>query len=209
MSDSFGLVLAIAGAWVVIGLVLSIVMGRRGHDSAGWLVLGALLGPLAVVMAVDAERNEERLRPARLAGGPRAPAGSGPVDLLVGYDGSPESAAAVDAAVGLLGPRIGRLTVATVVPYDDVREEERRADQELRRLASRMVGRGVEMEVLHGRPSTALRDFARDGGYELLVIGTRGAGISKAILGSAASELARDSDVPVLLVGGRGLSQAA
>jgi nucleotide-binding universal stress UspA family protein len=203
MSDSFGLVVAIAAAWVSIGLVLSIVMGRRGHNTAGWLVLGTLVGPLAVVLAIDSERNEARLEPAPLPGGPRAPAGSGPVDLLVGFDGSPESAAALDAAMGLLGPRIGRLTVATVVPFGGVREQERRAGEELRRLEAGMPGRGVELEVLHGHPATALQDFAAAGGYELIVIGTRGTGITKAILGSAASELARGSDVPVLLVGGR------
>jgi nucleotide-binding universal stress UspA family protein len=209
MSDSFGLVLAIAACWVAIGLTLSVVMGRRGHDTAGWLVLGTLLGPLAVALAVDAERHEERLEPARLPGGPRTPAGQGPVDLLVGFDGSAESADAVQTAVELLGPRIGRLTVATVLPYDDVRGEERQAHEELRRLAARMPGRGVELEVLHGHPATALRSFACDGGYELIAVGTRGAGITKAILGSAATELARDSEVPVLLVGGHGASPRA
>ena len=47
-----------------------------------------------------------------------------------------------------------------------------------------------------------LRECARDAGYELIVVGSRGAGISKAILGSAATELARNSAVPVLVVGG-------
>lgn len=93
MSDSFGLVVAIAAGWVAIGLVLSVVIGSPGHDSAGWLVLGTLLGPLAVALAVDAERKKELLEPARLPGGPCAPAGPGPVDLLVGFNGSSESAA--------------------------------------------------------------------------------------------------------------------
>ena len=35
-----GLVIAIAAGWVATGLLLSIVMGRRGHDSFGWLVTG-------------------------------------------------------------------------------------------------------------------------------------------------------------------------
>lgn len=34
-------------------------------------------------------------------------------------------------------------------------------------------------------------------------MGTRGKGLTNAILGSAASELARDSSIPVLLVGER------
>ena len=139
MSDSFGVVVAIAAGWVVIGLALSIVMGRRGHNSFGWLVLGALLGPLAVVLAVDA-RRAARSRPSRLAGAPRTPAGSGPIDVLVGYDGSPESVAALEGAVAILGQRIGRLTVATVVSYDDVREQERLATAKLRHFATGASG---------------------------------------------------------------------
>lgn len=201
MSDNAVLVIAIAAGWLAVGLVLSIVMGRRGHSGFEWLVLGTLLGPFALVLAFEAGRHDERLEPARLPGGLRAAEGHGPVDVLVGYDGSPESAAALQAAVGLLGLRIGRLTVATVVPYGDIPESEREAQEELRRLAARTPGHEPELEVLHGHPSNALREFATAGGYELIAVGTRGAGITRAIVGSAATELARDSKIPVLLVG--------
>lgn len=199
----FGFVVAVAAAWLAIGLVLSIVMGRRGHNSLGWLVLGALLGPLSVLLAVDAKRHDERLDPVLLAGRLPATSGTGPVDVLVGYDGSPESVAAMDAVVELFGDRLGRLTVATVVPYGDIRAQERLATEELQRLPSLDAGRAPDLEVLHGHPASALRQCAIEAGYELIAVGTRGKGLTKAILGSAASELARDSKVPVLLVGGR------
>lgn len=203
MSDSFGFVVFVAAAWLAIGLVLSIVMGRRGHSSFGWLVMGALLGPLAIVLAIDAQRHDEGLTPRPLASGSPATAGSGPVDVLVGYDGSPDSAGAVEAVVELLGDRLGRLMVATIVPYGEIREPERLASERLRRLPGGKTGRAPELEILHGHPSTALRQCAIDEGYDLIAVGTRGKGLTKAMLGSAASELARDSKVPVLLVGGR------
>ncbi len=60
MTDSFGLFLvAVAAAWLVIGLVLSLVMGRRGHDGFSWLVMGSLLGPLAIVLALNSSRHEQ------------------------------------------------------------------------------------------------------------------------------------------------------
>src|SRR5690348_5187902 len=99
-------------------------MGRRGHDSFGWLVLGTVLGPLGVILAIAA-RSDEKLDPARLRLGPRAIPASGTIDVLVGYDGSAESLAALQTVPALLGDRLGRLTVATVVPYDQVRESER------------------------------------------------------------------------------------
>lgn len=204
MSDSSGFLLAVAATWLVIGVALSVLMGRRGHDSFGWLVTGALLGPLAFVLAVDARRHEERMQPERIpVSAPAPPLPAGPVDVVVGYDGSPESVAALDAVAGLLGERLGRLTVVTVVPYGDIRLPQRQAADALRSLAARGAPRPPELEVLHGHPATALAQLAAEGGYDLIAVGTRGSGITKAVLGSASSQLARDSKVPVLLVGGQ------
>jgi nucleotide-binding universal stress UspA family protein len=202
MSAGARLVLGIGITWVAIGLLLAIVMGRRGHNSFGWLVIGILLGPLAVVLALTA-RGQEALRPARLRPGSRSLGGPGTVDVLVGYDGSPESLAALDAVPELFGERLGRVTVATVVTYGDVKELERKATAGLRELGARPGAGGYELELLHGEPGAALGQFAREGGYELIAVGTRGAGVTKAILGSAASQLSRRSTVPILVVGGR------
>ena len=209
MSGFVGLVIAVAVGWVAIGLLLSIVMGRRGHDSFGWLVTGTLLGPLAVVLALDARRRTEQLRPKRVRQGPPAIPSRGSVDVLVGFDGSPESRAAIDAVPALLGDRLGRLTVATVVPYGELREQERVATKALRSLEGQALGGGCDLELLHGQPASALSQYAAEGGYALIAVGTRGAGISKAILGSAATHLAEDSKIPVLLVtAGRGSAGA-
>ena len=203
----FGLV---AVVWLAIGVVLSVVMGRRGHNGFGWLVTGTLLGPFGIVLAVDAGRHGEGLTPLSVPRAERstadtapapAPAGAGPVDVLFGSDGSPESAVALDAAVALLGDRVGRLTVAMVVPYGDVTAPERRAKESLRRLTDRTPG--ADLEILHGNPSTALRQFAAEGGYGLIVVGSRGKGLTNAFLGSAAEELSRRSEIPVLVVGER------
>ena len=129
---------------------------------------------------------------------PRAPARSTCSSVPTGR---PSRTAAVDAAVALLGDRLGRLTLATVVPFGDVKAPERRAAEQLRRQAGRVPT--ADLEVLHGHPSEALRQCAVEGGYQLIVVGTRGKGLTRAVLGSAATELARDSEVPVLLVGER------
>jgi len=206
MNRSLGAVVLVVGAlWMTIGLTLSIVMGRRGHSGFSWLVLGTVCGPLGVVLAVDAGRHREGLAPEPVSRGrvttSVASAEGGPVDVLVGYDGSPESAAALAAVRALLGDRLGRVTVATVVPFGDIRANEAAATEGLRRLAS-ALGAPPRLEILHGNPSTALRNYATEGGYELIAVGTRGAGVTKGVLGSAANELAHGGGkVPVLLVG--------
>jgi len=204
MSDSLVVVLSVVAAWATIGVVLLMMMGRRGHNGFGWLILGSLLGPLGVVLAIDARRHDERLEQTTLSEAVPATQGSGPVDVLVGYDGSPESAGVSHAVVDLLGDRLGRLTVVTVVPYGSVPAQERLARERLGPLADRTSGRVPVLAIVHGHPSAALRESASEGGYDLIAVGTRGAGFTKAILGSAASELARDSKVPVLLVGAAG-----
>ena len=206
MFDSFTFLLVVGGAWLAIGLSLSLVMARRGHDGFGWLVIGALFGPLSLLLALDTARHDEVLGPITVRQAKTA-AGAGNadvVDILVGYDGSPESRAAIEAAAEQAGESLGRLTVATVVPYDDIVEAERSARSELQRLAEtgdEDVVRVTEFKVLHGRPSEALRQWAEQDGYELIAVGSRGAGLSKRIVGSAASELSEGGRVPVLVVG--------
>ncbi|MEZ5406588.1 MAG: universal stress protein [Acidimicrobiales bacterium] len=128
---------------------------------------------------------------------------------IIGLDGSPQSSAALDSVVALFGERLGRITLATVVDYDAAIEptdtgtaERARALTDLEHVSHRLIDQGINPQtvVLAGRPSDALRDFAVAQGDELLVVGSCGRGMSKAILGSAAAALAHSSTVPVLIV---------
>lgn len=190
------ILLLVIAAWFAIGVVLSLTLGRRGHDGFGWFVLGTLLGPAAILFALEA-RHEERMRP-RVLSNPGGP-DRGHVDVLVGFDGSPESRACAEMTVELVGSRLGRLTLATVVPFDGGTAAERSAIAAVEAEAKRLARLAPGVEVLHGHPATALAARARADGYEVLAIGTRGTGRAH-LFGSAASELARNSPVPVLLV---------
>ena len=203
MEDNAGLAIAILGGWLCIGVVLALVLGRRGHDTVSWFVLGALLGPLAVVFAADAVRHEDR-RPRQLQGSRPRPGRRPGLDILIGFDGSPEALACIVGTVELLGTQVRNLTIATVVPFDGGAESEDRASALLAGITTRVVGMaGVEphLLVLHGHPATALIDQALADGASVLAIGTRGTG--HRLLGSTAIELADDGRVPVLLLGTR------
>jgi nucleotide-binding universal stress UspA family protein len=208
--------LTLAAIWVGVGLLLALVMGRHGHDPFAWWLLGTLLGPLALPLAVSAEHRREKWAWLVRAGRP----GHGPVDVLVGLDGSAEATAALAAALELLGPRLGRLTLVTVLELDASVEHDRaqaRARAELERQG-RLVqlrlstgqhgpddGRRVpRLVLLTGHPAEALSRLAAEGGYDLLVVGSRGAGLSRVLLGSTATTLAAQAKVPVLVAGGTG-----
>jgi nucleotide-binding universal stress UspA family protein len=192
--------IVIAAVWTLTGLVLSIVMARRGHLGVGWGVLGTMLGPLAVIAAVGTARHENEDRPEVIQ---PAADGGGPIDVLVGIDGSAECRVALGRTVDLFGSRLGRLCLATVVPFEDVSAHTARAIAELDRHARLSGVREVGEELLYGPPAHALSDFAQASGYDLLVIGTRGTGLSKAVVGSTASRLATNCPVPVLMVSGQ------
>jgi nucleotide-binding universal stress UspA family protein len=107
-----------------------------------------------------------------------------------GIDGSPESAAATTAALELLGDRVGRLTLVAVTDLDDSyagREERVRLQGELERQAeaARAWLRELdgpaqakqtvvpELQLMAGRPATALDTIAAEDGYDLMVVGQR------------------------------------
>jgi nucleotide-binding universal stress UspA family protein len=160
-------------------------------------VIGAVLGPIAIPVAVDARRRAEPAGGTALATSVER---GGPVDVLVGSDGSPESRAAARAATSLLGVRLGRLTLATVVPIDATRETLDAAVRDLEQEA-RTIDPNAGRQVLRGAPADALTRHAFDDDYELLAIGARGRGRARTLLGSVASNLARSARVPVLVVG--------
>lgn len=190
------IVILLAAVWLAIGFGLSLVLGRRGHDGFSWLVVGTLLGPLAILLAIDAIQNGERRETSVLLAGS---GGRGTTDVLVGVDGSPEARAALDVAVATFGESLGRLTLLAVVPFDGGLDADRTAAAELEREALRVKEAHPRTEVARGNPATLLREHARSEAYDLLVIGSKGAG--RHVFGSAARELASASPIPVLVVG--------
>jgi nucleotide-binding universal stress UspA family protein len=190
--------------WIVFGVVSALVMGRRGHAPFNWLILGAVLGPLVIPVALS------RMRDARGVSllDPDRAAYRGPVDVLVGMDGSAESLSAAEVVADLLGDRIGRLTLVTVVDYDTALggtagTTRMSAEEELASAAAQLgqrLGSDVDAVVLAGRPAEVLAAHATDSGFDVLAIGSRGRGASRLVTGSVASRLARGASLPVLVV---------
>jgi nucleotide-binding universal stress UspA family protein len=193
----------IGAVLVVSGISTAIAMGRRGHSWFAWGVLGTALGPLVLFVAIPAIRREafgvaRHIDPGR--------PGSGPVHVLVGFDGSNHAVAVLNQIVALFGPRLGRVTLATVMEreYERTpagREDERAVRDALLEAAASLREAHPETVVLTGSPPQALAEFAGREGFTLLAIGSRGRGLSKAMLGSVASRLAAHATVPVLIAG--------
>lgn len=58
----------------------------------------------------------------------------------------------------------------------------------------------VKIVINRGNPSDVICDYARDNEIDCIVMGRRGLGGIRAVLGSVSSAVLRDSDLPVLVV---------
>jgi len=77
------------------------------------------------------------------------------------------------------------------------------AEKYLQTVVDRVKSNGVNVrgEVLIGRPSVKLAEYANSGGFDLVVIATHGrSGVSRWVWGSVADRLLRAVCVPILMV---------
>ena len=137
--------------------------------------------------------------------------------VLVAYDGSPRSEAALDHAIGEHAD--AKITVLSVInPVSagyiaDVgipsgaeqwyRNAKQEAEDLLAEAKERAAAAGVEVEttVGVGRPARAIVEFVEENDVDHVVLGSHGrTGVSRILLGSVAETVMRESPVPVTVV---------
>ena len=185
-------------AWLVVGALCVVLLRRKGHDAFTWSILFLFLGPLAVPLAATAGRT--------VPPEPDGPRRDGRLDVLVAHDGSRDASAALDAAVAMLSPAVTSVTLAAVVTVEatttlqgraTVEECRTRLEEAARRLAAGLTV-PVDTVVLHGEPAAVLDRYARNHGYEIIVIGSSPRRASHVGAGSVARRLSTGATVPVL-----------
>ena len=135
--------------------------------------------------------------------------------VLVAYDGSPEAELALAHAVAIAQASRARLAlVAVVAPppllswqvpggMKGVHETEQ-AELELRlRAAADQVPDDLSLttQLLDGDPARELLRLAREGDFDVIVMGSRGRGrVTAAVLGSVSNHVMHESDVPVIVI---------
>ncbi|KAA0272503.1 MAG: universal stress protein [Acidobacteria bacterium] len=183
-----------------------IVVGSCHHGAVGETFLGStgasLLhgAPCAVMVAPRGYRDGPTERPRRIG---------------VGFDGSPESWAALETAIAFAEleggelvvisvadyPKYGYATVWTVLTAGEIQDAER---AEMRRTQELALGRvpgsvNAEGRLLTGSPGALLAEASAD--VDLMVVGSRGHGpLRRTLLGSTARKLVSGSRSPLLVV---------
>jgi len=128
--------------------------------------------------------------------------------ILVPLDGSPASLAALDHALSLAEREDARVELLHVdapdtiaAPAPDARREFERSFDEAFSIARDRVGDRASRRVVSGDPVRKIVETARDGHYNLIVMGTHAEGTVKRIIwGSISKSVVERAPCPVLLV---------
>lgn len=193
--------------WLAIVLVSMLIVAylarRWGHDPFGWLFLAAVMGPIAIIALVGTRhRDQEVSRNAPVA----VARESSPI--IVACDGSPASA---DAARYVLASHADAPVVLLMVeaheaePRNDAERDEQRARlvKTIAPAANVLRSAGVDLEemVAYGNPGEQIVRCADANGARAIIIGRRGAGLSRALLGSVSDYVVKHAKQPVLVIG--------
>ncbi len=195
-----GLLLVLVVVWAATGLAIAVWQRRRGHHLLVWVLLGVVYGPITYVLAVDAERRMPTFRETPRVSLPA----SGQVDVLIGIDGSERSHAAARDALAMIGERRRRVTLAAVINLEtglDAHLGRAEAEEWVEEFADELGLAGVGTVVVSGAPGPALAQLAEEDGYDVVVVGAKGSGLTHRILGSATEQLIGKTS-SLVLVGG-------
>lgn len=132
--------------------------------------------------------------------------------ILLGYDGFPPAWRALEEAAELAADEHAAVTILSVVPEADAGASKAgghhwlapHADQDVAVAHSYLRDRGIEaeMKIAHGDPGDEIRKEAARGGYDMIVVGSRGRGaVKRLVLTSVSKRLADEAACPVLIVG--------
>jgi nucleotide-binding universal stress UspA family protein len=143
-------------------------------------------------------------------------------NILVGVDGSKHAEKALEEAVDLARQSGASVTAITAFPniapwvyvggfgglvppesLDDLHEESRREHTRMLDDLVERLGSAVEIEkvVVQGSAAEAIVEQAKNGGHDLIAIGSRGRGeLRSLLLGGVSHRVLETSPIPVLVV---------
>ena len=142
-------------------------------------------------------------------------------NILVPFDGSKHAMRAIKAAIGLVRDTDSKVTILNVVSmsvaptisesdpvvgstptYIDYKDYEDLYDDSLKKQREKMIT-AVQVEfntIAHPSAVQAIADYCEAHNCDMIVMGRRGLGAIRGILGSVSSGVLRSTDLPVLTV---------
>jgi nucleotide-binding universal stress UspA family protein len=197
MAMSVQTTVIVIAVWLLAGVVPALLMMRRGHGSWYWVLIGIGLGPFAApVLWERMEGDESGISGIVEAPGRRSPGAS----VLVALDGSASGSQAIGFVDRILDPAATSVTLVTVLDFD-ADTTARDAAAGLLEEASKALARFSPRALLVTGPALEqLLELIERENPGLVVVGARGSGLTKAVLGSVSQGLLRRSGAPVVVL---------
>ncbi len=122
--------------------------------------------------------------------------------ILVSFDNSAQSKNALRNAVMLAEACGAKVTVVSVVDSFDFNELHASQQDVLIEQTADIVGdySDVTYYAVTGKPQEAIVDYGKSGDYDLIVMGCRGLGGFRGVVGSVSHAVVQYVDIPVMLV---------
>jgi nucleotide-binding universal stress UspA family protein len=131
--------------------------------------------------------------------------------ILLAYDGFDHSESALKGAADLAQNESADVTVVSVVPPDARGSKSGghvwlrpHAHEDVARAHAYLRERGIASStwIEHGDPAESIARLAREGDYDLVIVGSRARGpLAEMLLGSVSHRLVREAGRPVLVIG--------
>jgi nucleotide-binding universal stress UspA family protein len=128
--------------------------------------------------------------------------------ILVAYDGGEPAHKALETAIDLASSHEASISVVSVVPFhpgrapmdpwDDAAVHAQALDEARQILAAK----GITADLLEpiGDPAATIERIANDGGYDTVVVGSRGLGaVSRFLQGSVSGHVATHTNATVVI----------
>jgi nucleotide-binding universal stress UspA family protein len=128
--------------------------------------------------------------------------------ILVAYDGGEPARRALDTAVALAKQASALVSVISVIPYHPGRapmdpwDDDKVHAGELEEARGILAQQGIEAELLEpiGDPARTIERVARDGGFDVVVVGSRGLGsVARFLQGSVSEHVATHAETTVVI----------
>ena len=192
---------------VIVSMVVASYLAKRwGRDPFGWALLAAATGPIAVIGLVGT-RQSDVARPQAFE---RVSNGANEGEhVLAAVDGSPAGARIARYIVDQHQPDV-RPILLCVLPREDFQRDDTagKAEHDARVKAAtaeplrilRDAGLSASVVVGYGIPGEEIVRCASEQGAAAIAVGRRGAGLTKALLGSVSDYVVKHAKQPVVVV---------
>jgi nucleotide-binding universal stress UspA family protein len=201
-------VLIALAVWLIIVvasvLIVTYLAHRWGHDPFGWIFLAAATGPIAIIALLGTRGGEQQRARTLTASMADIQHGS----VVIACDGSDATARSAAYAASLFPPDTG-FVLLTVEGHEAKPRTPAEETQQAARVekatapavtALAAAERTARIEVAHGSPGEEIVRFAERDGASAIIVGRRGSGLSRALLGSVSEHVVRNAPQPVIVI---------